>query len=72
MPIESYSLVFKLHKGEGCAFSLDEDDEEIFWMPKSQIEVDGVSHEEDFDNLVRGEVVDVYIPDWLAEQEGLL
>lgn len=71
MPIESYSLTYVRHKGGGIFFTIDGEKKPICF-PKSQIEVDGVSHEEDFDSLIRGEQVDVYIPDWLAEQEGLL
>jgi len=71
MPIESYNLIFMSHKGKAVCF-IQEGDNEFIWLPKSQIEVDGVSYEEDFDNLVRRERVDVYIPDWLAEDKGLL
>jgi hypothetical protein len=42
------------------------------WFPKSEIEVDGVQCEEDFNSLVEDEEVDIYIPDWLAVENGLL
>ena len=69
MPVESYSLYFVRHKQGGVLLS---DGNESYWFPKSQIEVDGVSHESDFENLVRGEKYDTYIPDWLAKDKGLL
>ncbi|MBU2644840.1 hypothetical protein KKI24_09050 [bacterium] len=82
MAIESFSLVFmgQTEKAIKVAFECAVKDadgrrgngfKEIY-LPKSQIEVDGVSHESDFDDLVRNEVLDVYIPDWLAEEKGLL
>lgn len=43
-----------------------------FWLPKSQIEVDTISQEEDFALLKNGEIIAVYIPDWLAEEKELL
>jgi hypothetical protein len=52
-------------KGGTCAT-------DIIWLPKSKIEVDGVSCETDFEDLIPGESVDVYIPDWLAMEKGLL
>lgn len=71
MSIESYSLIFMDHTEKAVCF-IGGADHGFIWLPKSQIEVDGVSHEEDFDNLVRREQVDVYVPDWLAEDKGLL
>ena len=76
--MESYSLRFCFQTEKACFFTFSGDEN---WMvgngkkiilPKSQIEVDGVSCEQDFDNLVPGEDLGVYIPDWLAEQKDLL
>ena len=69
MPIESYSLKYSGQTEKAVRFFLDDKE---FWLPKSQIEVDGVSCDEDFKTLVPSEVVDVYIPDWLAEKNDLL
>lgn len=69
MAIESYNLIYVCHSEKGVKFNVSE---RSFWLPKSQIEVDGVSHESDFEELVRHEAVDVYIPDWLAEEKGLI
>ena len=71
MAIESYSLQYVAQTPDGIAFK-ETEDSEVIWLPKSQIEVDGVSHELDFDSLIKDEQVDVYIPDWLAESNGLL
>ena len=72
MTIESYSLIYKAQTGPGIGFIQDERNREFIWLPKSQIEVDGVSCEEDFETLIIDERVDVYIPDWLAEKNDLL
>ena len=74
MTMESYSLIFRRQKGKACCFTLKGGTPatDLIWLPKTQIEVDGVSHESDFENLVHGEELDVYIPDWLAEDKGLL
>ncbi len=54
MTIESYSLIYKAQTGPGIGFIQDERNREFIWLPKSQIEVDGVSCEEDFDTLIIG------------------
>ncbi len=69
MPTESYNLEFKYQTDKACCFIHCG---ETIWLPKTQIEVDGVSCEQDFETLTPGEDVDVYIPDWLAEDKGLL
>lgn len=46
-----------------------ESGEEV-WLPKSQIEVD---YDEDIDGqLAEGELLDVVIPKWLAEEKELI
>jgi hypothetical protein len=74
MKTESYSLIFKSQTDKACCFTLKGEGNRTgyIWLPKTQIEVDGVSHESDFESLVHGEELDVYIPDWLAEDKGLL
>lgn len=67
--MESYTLEFRKQTEQGILVS---DGDEEFWIPKSQIEIDGISTWTDFETLKRGEKIDVYIPDWLAEQKGLL
>ncbi len=70
MPVESYSLIYKHHKGGGIAFTLKGDDKWI-WFPKSAL--DKIEDNDlDYETLIRDEQVDVYIPDWLAEDKGLL
>lgn len=69
MTLESYSLNYKGQTEK--AIRVEVNGKEI-WLPKSQIEVDGVSCDEDFKELVPDETVDVYIPDWLAEKNDLL
>lgn len=64
--IESYLLTFKHQTDAACCFTIRGDTTEI-WLPKSQIEVDS-----DFETLVSDEDLDVQIPDWLAEDKGLL
>jgi hypothetical protein len=74
MTIESYSLIFRHQTDKACCFCLKGGTPatDQIWLPKKSIEVDGVSHEEDFQSLVVGEEVDVYIPDWLAKDKGLI
>jgi hypothetical protein len=69
MPVESYNLKYAGQTDKALKFFLGDKE---FWLPKSQIEVDGVVVENDFKNLIPFEQVDVYIPDWLAEDKGLL
>lgn len=66
-----FSLKFIKHKGGGVKFSLPKK-YKILWLPKSQIEVDRVSHEEDFEMLSSNSLVDVYIPRWLAMEKELI
>lgn len=72
MPIESYSVIFNYQTDDAICVHVGHLNSTPIWLPKSQIEVDGVSCEADFDMLVFDEQVDVYIPDWLAEDKGLL
>ena len=67
----SFNLRFKYHKGGGIAFTQGSSGAMIM-LPKSQIEVDGVSHVEDYDDLIPNEEVDVYIPEWLADDKGVI
>lgn len=69
MAIESYQLEFKKQTTPGILVS---DGDEEFWLPKSEIEIDGISTWSDFETLKFGEEIDVYIPDWLAEDKGLI
>ena len=43
------------------------DGDESYWIPKSQIE-----EEIDWDSLGEGNEIGVTIPEWLAEQKGLV
>ena len=68
----SFSLFFRYHKGGGVSFAINEDDQSFLMFPKSEIEVDGIQCKEDFDNLIRNEELDVYLPMWMAEERGLI
>lgn len=69
MTTESYTLEFKAKSQQAVLVS---DGKNEFWLPISQIEIDGCQSYSDYDRLKRGESLDIYIPDWLAEKKGLL
>jgi len=46
---------------------LVKDGDEEAWIPKSKIEND----EDDWDSLKLGDILDLDIPEWLAEDKGL-
>lgn len=70
--MKPYSLIYWAQTDAAVGFKESENDSDLIWLPKSAIEVDGVSHESDFAELIRGEELDVYAPDWLAEDKDLL
>ena len=72
MAVESYNLIFTHQTDKAICCFVGHINSTTIWLPKSQIEVDGVSVESDFDDLVREEELDIYIPDWLAEEKGLI
>ncbi len=67
--MESYILIFKHQTVNAILFATAITQ---FWLPKSQIEIDGMSTMEDYETLEPEEELDVYIPDWLAEKHGLI
>jgi len=69
MTIESYNVTYKGQTEKAIRVEINNSE---IWLPKSQIEVDGVSCDEDFKTLVPDEEVDCYIPDWLAEKHELI
>lgn len=76
--MESYALRFVFQTEKVCFFTYAGNEnwmvrnQQNIILPKSQIEVDGVQCEADFENLVPGEDVDVYVPDWLAANKDLI
>ena len=71
----SFYLCFIRHSEKAVCFAEKEKPratEECIWFPKSQIEVDGIEHPQDYEELTSNEWVDVNIPQWLAKQEGLI
>jgi hypothetical protein len=46
------------------AFRVEDDEEHILWLPKSHVETT--------DDLVSGSVITVSMPEWLAEEKGLV
>lgn len=69
--MESYKLTYRRQTEKAILVSLPKHIIQ-FWLPKSVIEVDGIMYEEDFDNLEPMEEIEVYIPDWLAEEKELI
>ena len=67
--MESYTLELVTQSRKAFCFSFQGGNG--FWAPKSQVEIDSVEPYE-YDSLERGEDLDVYLPDWLAEEKGLL
>jgi hypothetical protein len=47
-----------------AAIRVEDDEENIIWLPKSQVETT--------DDLVSGSVITVAMPEWLAEEKGLI
>jgi hypothetical protein len=47
-----------------AAIRVEDDEENIIWLPKSQVETT--------DDLVSGSVITVAMPEWLAEEKGLV
>ena len=48
-----------------------DDEQGLIWLPKSQIEVDGIQDEDDWESLPWNEPVDMYLPRWLIEAKDL-
>ena len=70
MPTESYSLIFKRQSAKAIGVSLD-GEKEMIWLPKSVL--DKVPDNAlDYEALVPDEQIDVYVPDWIATDKGLL
>ena len=67
--MELYALEYVTQSRKAFCFSIK--GEQGFWLPKTQIEIDSVEPYE-YDSLEKGEEVDVYVPDWLAEEKGLM
>lgn len=60
-------VVFVRHNGMSALFQHTEDPEDgEFWIPLSKIDADV-----DWNDLNRGDVIQISIPLWLAEKEGL-
>ena len=59
---DSYSLYFVADRDRSVGFKDENGD--VHWSPKSEIEFDGDDHDRD-------DKVDVIIPLWLARREGL-
>ena len=67
MKNEFYELIYINQTDKAILVSEDDPDEGI-WLPKSQIEYD----ENEIDCADKGEEIEIGIPEWLAEQEGLI
>jgi len=64
--LDTYSFVFyaETDKAIGVREEGDSEDSDMIWLPKSQIEYD--------DNCSEGDLIDVDIPEWLAEDKDLI
>ena len=67
MTIDSYALIF-INKTDDAILAYDIDPDDAIWFPKSQIEFD----EEEIDSAVAGDDIELNIPEWLAENTGLI
>ena len=68
--MEAYELEFQRQTPAAIAVTIPGDDEFI-WLPKSVLDYNEYN-DLDYDTLVKGEILDVYIPDNWAEDKGLL
>ena len=64
MEDEMESFIFEFVTETDCAI-LVEDDTGNYWLPKSQINYDGAEYE-------KGDEIAIDIPEWLAEDKGLI
>lgn len=57
-------ITMQLHHQTPEAFLVSEtgDAKKAVWLPKSQVEVE----------VIRGDIVEVTMPEWLAEEKGLI
>ena len=62
--VADYSLIYTAETEKALGVRQTEDEEDLIWLPKSQIEFDGKEYR-------RGQVITVTIPDWLAEKHNL-
>jgi len=62
--MEEYTVTFK--GSSELAIFVNDGDEDIT-LPKSQC-----TAEEDWDEFERGEVITIGVPDWLAQDKGLI
>ena len=61
--VADYDLLYQAETDKALCVRRSEEGDD-FWLPKSQIEIDGKEHR-------RGQVISVTIPDWLAEKNDL-
>lgn len=59
-------FVKRLHETKQAILITDADDDDAVWLPKSQIEVKDEKEKED------GTYILIEIPEWLAQDKGLL
>lgn len=61
--IVDIEVIYHNQTERGVLVASDEDAEPV-WLPKSQIEIEDVP--------LRGQVMEVTLPQWLAEEKGLV
>ena len=65
--METFMLKY-LHQTDNAILVYDDCQCEEIWLPKSQIEFDG----DELDCANSGDIIELNIPGWLAEEKGLL
>lgn len=61
--MQEYELIYEAETDLAIGIRM-EGEEEIIWLPKSQIEYDGADYEKD-------DPIFIHIPDWLAKEKYL-
>lgn len=59
-----HDLTMQLHHDTGMAVLVSEtgDEKKAVWLPRSQVEVE----------VIKGNIVEVTLPEWLAKEKGLI
>jgi len=65
--METFELKY-VHQTSDAILVHDDSQQEDLWIPKSQIEYDF----EEIDLASPGDIIELNIPEWLAEDKGLL
>jgi hypothetical protein len=65
--IDAYVLIF-INQTDKAILAYETDPDQGIWFPKSQIEYD----ETEINCAIAGDDIELNIPDWLAEEKGLI